>query len=253
MNYPLQEDERLDTVNEDLRLIQKKNGLTFGTDAFLLAAYVRPSAKTFCIDLGSGTGILPLLLCAKDKVAHVTAVELQPAFCDLIARNAALNGMGARITPLCSDVRALSSATFGREADLVISNPPYMKCTSGKRNEAEEKYIARHEVHGDIRDFCAAAGRLLKHGGKFYVVWRPDRLSDLMAGLREAHLEPKRMTFVHNDALHEPSTVLIEALKGGAPSTRITPPLLLQDPLTGALTREAQEIYTTCRFPELQN
>ncbi len=252
MNHPLQQDERLDTVNEDLCLIQKKNGLTFGTDAFLLAAYVRPSAKAFCIDLGSGTGILPLLLCAKDKVAHVTAVELQPAFCDLIARNAALNGMDARITHLCSDVRALSSATFGREADLVVSNPPYMKCTSGKRNEAEEKYIARHEVHGDIVDFCAAAGRLLKHGGKFYVVWRPDRLSDLMRALYDARLEPKRMTFVHSDAHHEPSSVLIEAMKGGAPSVRITPPLLLQDPVTGALTKEAQDIYDTCRFPTLQ-
>ena len=140
------DDERFDTVNEQIRLIQKKQGLTFGTDAFLLAAFVKPAPRTHAVDLGSGTGILPLLLLAKGKIKCATAVEVQPAFADIIARNAELNGFGDKIAPLRADVRDLRPENIGGEVGLVISNPPYMECTSGKRNESDEKYIARHEV-----------------------------------------------------------------------------------------------------------
>ncbi len=246
-------DERLDEVNENLRLIQKKSGLTYGTDAYLLAAFLRPSPRSFAVDLGSGTGIISLLALAKNKVAKVTAVELQPSFADLIARNAAVNRLSHRLVPLCLDVRELTPAELGREADLVFANPPYMRTDSGKRNRADEKYLARHEVCGGISDFCRAAGRILRHGGKFACVWRPDRLSELMSALKDAKLEPKRMTFVHADASTEPSMVLVEAIKGGAPSVRISPPLLLYLPKQeGANTRipteEAQKIYATCSF-----
>ena len=249
--YP---DERLDGVNEDIRLIQKKQGLTFGTDAYLLAAYVRSSPRARAVDLGSGTGIIPLLLTAKGKVASVTAVEIQPAFADLIARNAALNGYSDRITPLCRDLRELKPQDVGGEVDLVLSNPPYMRCDTGKRNEHDEKYIARHEVCGNIADFCAAAGRLLRHGGKFVCVWRPDRLTELLQGMQQAALEPKRMTFVHADTESEPCMLLTEAIKGGAPSLRISPPLLLYKPRqegqnTRILTDAAQRIYDECQFP----
>ena len=104
-------DERLDEVNERIRLIQKRQGLTFGTDAYLLAAYVRPMKSGRAVDLGSGTGIIPLLLLAREKIAHVHAVEIQPAFAELIGRNASLNGFAECITPLCADIRELSAAT----------------------------------------------------------------------------------------------------------------------------------------------
>ena len=249
----LAEDERLDTVNEKIRLIQKKQGLTFGTDAFLLAAFVKSAPKTHAVDLGSGTGILPLLLLAKGKIKSATAVEVQPAFADLIARNAKLNSLADRITPLCANVRDLHPEDTRGEVGLVISNPPYMKCTSGKRNESDEKYIARHEVCGDISDFCACAARILKHGGKFVCVWRPDRLTDLLGAMRDHQLEPKRMTFVHADRESEPCSVLIEATKGAAPSVRVSRPLILYEPYTKGekvrrLTQEAQTIYDTCSF-----
>lgn len=248
-------DERLDEVNESIRLIQKKQGLTFGTDAFLLAAYVRSSPRARAVELGSGTGIIPLLLAARKKVAHTTAVEVQPAFAALIERNAAINGFSDRVTPLCADVRELAPTDVGGEVDLVLSNPPYMKCDTGKRNEHEEKYIARHEVCGNIADFCAAAGRLLRYGGKFVSVWRPDRLTDLLRGMAAANLEPKRMTFVHADVDAEPCMVLTEAVKGGAPSLRVSAPLLLYVPKKAEdrariLTPEAQRIYEECRFPD---
>ena len=251
----LADDERLDTVNEEIQLIQKKQGLTFGTDAFLLAAFVKSAPKVHAVDLGSGTGILPLLLLAKGKIKHATAVEVQTAFADLIARNAKINGFADCITPLCANVKDLRPEHIGGEVGLVISNPPYMKCTSGKRNESDEKYIARHEVCGDITDFCACAARLLKHGGKFVCVWRPDRLTDLLNAMHACRLEPKRMTFVYADAESEPSSVLIEATKGAAPSLRVSKPLLLHEADTKGeklrrLTQEAQKIYDTCSFAD---
>ena len=255
LSTSLADDERFDMVNEQIRLIQKKQGLTFGTDAFLLAAFVKSAPKVHVVDLGSGTGILPLLLLTKEKVHRATAVEVQPAFADLIARNVALNGFSDRISPLCADVRDLRPEAVGGEVGLVISNPPYMKCTSGKRNESDEKYIARHEVCGNINDFCACAARLLKHGGKFVCIWRPDRLTDLLSAMHSSRLEPKRMTFVHADTESEPCSVLIEAVKGGAPSVRISKPLILYDAQTKGekvrrLTTEAQKIYNTCSFDD---
>ncbi|MBQ7335501.1 MAG: methyltransferase [Clostridia bacterium] len=249
----LAEDERLDEVNESIRLIQKKHGLTFGTDAYLLAAYVRKMPRADAVDLGSGTGIIPLLLLAKEKVRTVHAVEIQPQFAELIAKNASLNGVSDRLHPLCADVRTLRPADFGHEVALVVSNPPYMKTASGKRNEHDEKFIARHEVCGNISDFCACAGRILKHGGRFVCVWRPDRLTELLNAMHSSHLEPKRMTFVHADGSAPPSSVLIEAVKGAAPSLQVTPPLFLYLPQTDSaatreLTPEAKKIYGTCSF-----
>lgn len=251
----LQQGERLDEVNEQIKLIQKINGLTFGTDAFLLAAYARPSPRARAVDLGSGTGIVPLLLLARNKVASVRAIEVQPSFAELIERNAKLNGLADRLTPLLCDLRDLKPEDVGGEVELVLSNPPYMRTDSGKRNTYDEKYIARHEVCGKIEDFCACAGRILKHGGKFVCVWRPDRLSELMRGLTDAKLEPKRMTFVHADTKAEPCMVLIEAMKGASPSMRITPPLFLYKEMNGqdsrrTLTEAAQLIYDTCLFPD---
>ena len=248
-------DERLHVVNEQIRLIEKKQGLTFGTDAFLLASYIRRSPRSRAVDLGSGTGIIPLLLATKKKVKHIHAVEIQPAFAELIERNAVLNGLSDQITPICCDLRRLNAASLGGEVDLVFSNPPYMRCNSGKRNESEEKYIARHEVHGTISDFCHAAERILRFGGKFVTVWRPDRLNELLYALHGAGLEAKRMTFVHADATAEPCAVLTEAVKGGAPDNiRISPPLLLYRLPVGEsgrreLTEEARAIYESCEFP----
>jgi tRNA1Val (adenine37-N6)-methyltransferase len=230
-NLLLGEDERLDEINEGLHLIQKKNGLTFGSDAYLLSAFVRPSSRAVAVDLGSGTGVIPLLLTARNKIKCTYAVEIQPAFASLIDRNAALNGMSDRIFSLCADVREMRPGCLptDKQVDIVTANPPYMKADSGARNRDDEKYIARHEVAGGIDDFCAAASRLLRSGGLFYCVFRPDRLSELYASLLRYRLEPKRMIYVHADAQAEPSVVLIEARLDGAPSLKILPPLFLHD------------------------
>lgn len=253
LTIDLAPDERLDSVNESIRLIQKKQGLTYGTDAFLLAAFLRPQPSVKAVELGAGTGIVSLLAATKNKVKSVCAVEIQPCFSDLIARNAELNGLAPRVYPLCADLRDLKPSDVGEAVGLVFANPPYMKCNAGKRNEKDEKYIARHEVMGGIADFCECAGRLLQTGGRFVTVWRPDRLTELLYALHTAKLEPKRMTFVCADAKSEPCMVLTEAVKDAAPALSVTAPLLLYQAAdanggTRRLTPEAQEVYDTCRL-----
>ena len=247
-------DERLDEVNENLRLIQKKSGLTFGTDAYLLAAFVRPLPSCFAVELGGGTGIVSLLLARTGKVGSIAAVDIQQSFADLIGRNAALNGLSDRITPLCRDIRELGAADLPALPALVVANPPYLPLRSGKQNQAAEKTIARHECFGDISDFCACAGRLLGSGGRFVTVWRAERLAELYAALRENRLEPKRTVFVHADASASPCAVLTEAVKDAAPGLRVLPPLFLYEPGEGGnrrnMTPAAAQIYSCCAFPD---
>lgn len=250
----LRDDEKLERVNENVSFIRKKNGLTFGTDAYLLAAYIPARTRAFAVELGGGTGIISLLLLSAKKCHRVTAVEVQPEYCDLMKRNAQLGNFEA-FTAHLADVRELPDETLPSEcADVVFSNPPYMKADSGKRNEYDEKFIARHEVCGGIDDFCAAAERLLKYGGNFYCVYRPDRLIDLIASLRAHHLEPKRMTFVHADQNAEPCIVLVEAKKGAASSLILTKPLILHPESTGEknrpLSADAERINETCSFSD---
>ena len=254
----LKEFEILQEVNEHIRLIQRVDGLTFGSDAYLLAAYVRGKRSAVAVDLGSGTGIIPLLCLAREKAATFTAVEIQPTFGELISRNAELNGMTDRLAPVIADVRDITADTLGGEVDLVTANPPYMAPDSGARNTSDAKYIARHEVCGTVQDFCSTAGRLLKHGGKFYCVFRPERLADLFEGLRAAHLEPKRITPVQATVAAFPSMVLVEAVKYASPSLLVTPPLCLWEPDTErpdkpavpmTPTADAAYVYGNCAFP----
>lgn len=250
---PIFDDERLDEVNERIRLIQKKQGLTFGTDAYLLAAFIRPQPRARAVELGSGTGIIPLLLCAKNKIREAVAVEIQPSFAELIERNAILNGFEDRVRVLCADVRKLSGAQIGGEVELVFSNPPYLKADAGKSNNAIEKEIARHEVYGSIYDFCAAASALLRTKGRFVCVYRTERMTDLLDAMRHHRLEPKRMVMVHADPQTPPSMVLVEAVKDASPALSVLPPLFLYGEQSNKeksrpLTEQAAEIYRTCSF-----
>lgn len=215
--------ERLDVVNDQLKLIQNTSGLTFGTDALLLAGYVSGKGGVGC-ELGAGSGIISMLLLARGKLERADAVEVQDKYAELVRRNAELNGLSDRLCGVHADIRAFGEAGA---YDTVYTNPPYMKTDSGKANVTDDKNIARHEIMGDIYDFCSAAKRLLRFGGSFYVVYRPDRLADLMDAMRENGLEPKRITFVHADTESESSMVLIMARRGGKCGAVLTPPLII--------------------------
>ncbi len=242
------EDEKLERVNFGLELLQKKRGLTYGTDALLLSAYVRRRPSGRAADLGAGSGIIGLLCAERKKFRWVYSVEIQPEYAELCEKNAAMNRLDDRMSVICRDLRELNACDTEGELDAVMTNPPYMTVGSGKRNEDDGKYIARHEVCGDIGDFCAAGARLLKCGGSFYVVYRPDRMVDLIAALRGNRLEPKRLTMVYRDRAHVPSLVLIEAKKDGAASCYVTKPLILYE--NGLESDDLKYIMETGNFDE---
>lgn len=242
-------DEKLESVNFELKILQKKSGLTYGTDALLLASYVRGRASGCAADLGAGCGIIGLLCAAKKKFRKIHSVEIQPEYAELCSKNAAINGLEERINVICRDLRKLTFHDTEGVLDAVITNPPYMTTDSGKRNEDTGKYIARHEVCGDINDFCATGSGLLKCGGSFYAVYRPDRLVDLIAALRFNRLEPKRLTMVYRDTLHAPSLLLIEAKKDAAPSCYVTKPLILFE--NGLESSDLKYITETGNFDDV--
>lgn len=221
----LYENERLDYVNDSLSLIQKTDGLTFGTDALLLAGYIYGKYNTG-LEIGGGSGIISMLLLTREKISRCDCIEVQKEYAELIDRNAVLNGLRDRLVPVCMDIRDFSKS---EEYELVFSNPPYMKATSGAHNQNTVKTVARHEINGGIADFAKSAARLLKYGGSFAAVYRPDRLCDLISAMREGKIEPKRMTFVHADLASEPSMVLIEGKKGGKSGLKVTKPLVIYE------------------------
>lgn len=242
-------DEHIDEVNDRIRLIQKSGALAFGTDAYLLSAFLRPAPRAHAVELGCGNGIISLLAMARGRFWKATALEIQPEMAELSARNVALNGFNARIAVAQCDVRSLTPSALGGEVEVIFANPPYMRTDSGFASPSEQKQTARHETEGGIADFAAAAGRCLKYGGLFYAVYRPDRLESLFAALKDARLAPKRMVFVHDHPKAAPSMVLLEAKKGASEGLVILPPLLLHDRVGDtALSARAQEIYDNGSF-----
>jgi len=242
-------DERLDEVNEKLRLIQKKHALAFGTDAFLLSAFLRPAPRARALEFGCGNGIISLLAMARGRFSHITALEIQHDMAALAARNVTLNGLADRIDVKTRDVRGLTPDELGGEVGAVFANPPYMRENSGFASPHEEKQIARHETEGGIMEFAEAATRCLKYGGLFYVVYRPDRLETLFAALKKSNLAPKRMVFVHDHPEAAPSMLLLEAKKGAAEGLVLLPPLFLHEKAgEQALSPRAQSIYDNGTF-----
>ena len=215
--------ERCDLVNDNLKLIQETDGLTFGTDALLLAAYISAKYKSGC-EFGSGSGIISMLLLNREKLSSAVALEVQPEYAELTKRNAQLNNLTDILETVCADIRDYHPES---DFDIIYSNPPYMKTTSGKENKIEKKNIARHEVCGDISDFCASAKRMLKFGGNFAAVYRPDRLIDLIDAMRSSDIEPKRMTLVYADTDSEPSMALVEGKAGAKSGLLLTKPLII--------------------------
>lgn len=214
---------------------------TFGTDAVLLAHFAAPRAKEQVCDLGTGCGILPMLW--RGKPALTVGVEIQEEAAALARRAATENGLDERVRILCADWQDAPSLLGAGGFDRVTCNPPYFAAGTGAVNPADGARLARHESVGSaLSDVTASAVRLLKFGGVFCVCYRPERLCDLMVVLRGAGLEPKRLQFVQQRADSAPWLVLCEAKKGGAPSLRLLPPLVLQNP-DGTSSAAYREIY----------
>ncbi len=223
-NILLSENETIIQVGDRVRMISNGKGLPWGTDSYLLAARLR-KGKRAC-ELGCGTGVVTLLAAAFDKFDHITALEIEPESAALAERNVLLNSLSEKVTVKNIDIRDAERELTVGSFDCVFSNPPYF-AHPGPESIDAIRQSARHEIHGGIGDFCRTAARLLKFGGTFVVVYRPDRLVDLFEALRAARLEPKKMCTVYADTLSKPAFVLVEAKFGGAPLLECEPPLLL--------------------------
>lgn len=221
--------ERTDKINSDITLTQNISGLTYGTDALLLSAFIKGKRGGRAAELGTGTGVISLLASARGKFSRIYAYEVQKEYADLAQKNVTANSFDSVIKVINKDIRQAAVADVEKEVDAVFANPPYMRCDTGFRNEDDGKYAARHEVFGGISDFCDCARLLLKNGGSFYVVWRPDRFSDLVCALDAASLMLKRVVTVYNDPYHSPCLMLIEARKGVGKGTFFTRPFFIKN------------------------
>lgn len=222
------EGERVDELQRNEYLIFQHPGrFCFGMDAVLLSGFVRIKPGAEVLDLGTGTGIIPILLAAKTKAQHFTALEIQEESVDMARRSVAVNGLSEKIEVLFGDIRD-AGARFGAAVfDVVTTNPPYMISKHGLANPELPKAIARHEVLCTLEDVVREAAYVLKPGGSFFMVHRPFRLAEIIRCLSVHGLELKRMQMVHPYVDKEPNMVLLEANRGGKPRVTVEPPLIV--------------------------
>lgn len=211
----------------DLRLYQARKGYRYSLDPVLLARFVTQRNWRYCVDLGTGVGILPLILAQISTTRKLTGIELQPAMAERARRNVLLNQLAERIDIHCGDVRQVGKRFEAGCADLVVSNPPFRALGSGRIAPDDERAIARHETAGGLEDFVAAAAWLLAHGGCLAMVHLAERLPQLMTALSVYGIELKRLRMVHAHDTDEARLCLIEGRKGGRPGLKTEPPLIL--------------------------
>ena len=235
--------ERIDELQRNgYRIIQNPERFCFGMDAVLLSGFARAKKQERCLDLGCGNGIIPILMEAKTEGKHFTGLEIQPESADMAKRSVALNGLQDRIDIVEGDIKDASKIFGASSFHVVTTNPPYMTAQHGLTNVYEAKTIARHEVLSNLEDIIRESARLLMPGGRFYMVHRPFRLTEIMNVLTKYKLEPKRMQLVYPYIDREPNMVLIEALKGGNSRITVERPLIVYEK-PGVYTKEILEMY----------
>lgn len=239
----LKEHERIDDLQRNgYKIIQDPCRFCFGMDAVLLSGFARADKGDHVIDLGTGTGIIPILMEAKTEAAHLIGLEIQEESADMARRSVALNNLESKIEIVTGDIKQ-AVELFGKSTmDVVTSNPPYMIGQHGLKNPDSEKAIARHEVLCTLEDVVKAAAALLKPGGNFFMVHRPFRLAEIMTCLSKYKLEPKRMRLVYPFVDKEPNMVLIEANRGGRSRLTVEKPLIVYKE-QGVYTDEIYEVY----------
>ena len=239
----LKEGERLDDLNRNgYMIIQNKDKFCFGMDAVLLTGFVNVKSGEKVLDMGTGTGIIPILLEAKTNGAHFSAIEIQEESADMARRSVLYNNQDDKISIVTGDIKEASTIFNKSSFDVITCNPPYMNDNHGLKNPNLPKAIARHELLCTLEDVIRETSLLLKPGGRFYMVHRPHRLAEIIYTLKEYKLEPKRMRFVHPFADREANMVLIESARGGNPMIKIEKPLIVYEK-QGIYTTEIYDIY----------
>lgn len=237
----IKEEERIDDLHRNkYRIIQHPKKFCFGMDAVLLSGFAKVNPGETVLDLGTGTGIIPILLEAKTSGKHFTGLEIQSDSADMASRSVSLNQITDKVEIVQGDIKEASSLFGLASFDVVTSNPPYMNHSHGIVNPGEAKAIARHEILCTLEDVIKEASRCLKPMGRFYMVHRPHRLVEIINVLSSYKLEAKRLRFVHPYQDKEPNMVLIECVKGGGAYLKIDPPLIVYK----EQNQYTEEIYT---------
>ncbi len=221
-------DETLDTFFKGtLRILQKKKGYRFSVDAILLSQFIRLRKGEKAADLGTGCGILPILLSRTSGTHSLVGIEIQRGLASLAKKNVELNGLGDRITVLQEDVKKLRDLFPQGSFHVVFSNPPYRKYLTGRINPSLEKAIARHEIKTTLPDLLQTAAHLLPTKGRCYLIYPASRTIDLLTSLRRHRLEPKRLRFVHPGKEEDAKFVLVESVKDGGAELKVERPTIL--------------------------
>ena len=225
-----------------LKIIQKEDGFCFGIDAVLLANFAKVKDKDIVLDLGTGTGIIPILIAGHTNAKDITAVEIQPEISDMAKRSVALNNLEDRIKIVNDDLKNIDKYLKHNSFDVIVTNPPYIKNNGGLINEIDTKSISRHEIKCSLEDVVRVSAKLLKHNGKFCMVHRPDRLVDIITLMRKYKVEPKALRFVHGSIGKDAKLILIKGVKGAKAELKVEASLYVYDE-NGNYTKEIDYIY----------
>lgn len=243
MNIIIKPEERIDDLHrKGYRIIQDPKKFCFGMDAVLLTGFANINDNESVLDLGTGTGIIPLLLEAKTNAKSFKALEIQPESVDMARRSVCLNQLENKIEIVEGDIKEADQLFPLSSFDVVTCNPPYMNSGKGLLNDKSSKAIARHEIYCTLSDVIQAAARVVKVGGRFYMVHRPHRLAEIIEELRKKRMEPKRIRFVHPYADKEANMVLIESVRHGKSMVKIEKPLIVYKEVN-KYTKEIYDIY----------
>lgn len=242
-DIPLKENERVDDLQRNgYCIIQDPARFCFGMDAVLLSGFATLKDGARVLDLGTGTGIIPILLEAKTNAAHLTGLEIQADSAEMAARSVALNGLEEKIDIVTGDIKEADKLFDAASFDVITCNPPYMIGQHGLQNPSDAKALARHEILCKLEDVVSKAAVLLVPGGKFFLVHRPFRLAEIIVTLTKYKLEPKRMRLVYPFVDKEPNMVLLEAVRGGRSRMTVEKPLIVYEE-PGVYTPEIYEVY----------
>lgn len=240
-NIPLNEGEKIKDLGHGYAIIQNPAYFPFGTDAVLLADFAKMKEGERAVDLGTGCGIIPILMCARTGGIHVTGIEIQQPLADMARRSVALSGLEESIDIVQGDLR-LAARLVKPGADVVVANPPYEKAGAGKESPNEYLNIAKREVCCTLRDVIEAAAKLLRTGGRLYMIYRTERFAELMADMRLYNVEPKRIMLVAQRQGEAPGFALVEGRKGAGEGVTFLPTLTVYE-ADGSYTEQAKKIY----------
>jgi 16S rRNA (guanine1207-N2)-methyltransferase len=220
----MREDEILEPLDFGMKILQKKEGFRFGEDAILVSEFFSPTKSGKVLEIGTGKGIISLIISRNPKVTQITSVEIQEEMANMSKRTVELNNLTDKIEILHLDIKNLKR---GNTYEYIISNPPYMRVNSGKVNSSSNKAISRHEVALNIKDFVKESKRLLKPGGSLTLVYRTDRLIELINILSENNFYIKRVQNIFSKSTKESKLVLLEAIKGKNNGFKVLEPLYI--------------------------